>query len=68
MTAVILQVIADPMSLNIDENTLRVAASSEIGCVNFSFEVDGKLCGITLKKEDFYQIVKFLEKQFNGDF
>lgn len=68
MVNINLQVIADPMSLNIDENKLRISASPELNCVSINFEVDEKLCGILIKKEDFKEVVEFIEKQFNGDF
>jgi len=66
MTAVVLQVIADPMSLNINEDKLRISASSEIDSVCINFEVDEKLCGIVIKREDYKEIIKFIENQFNG--
>lgn len=66
MTTVVLQVIADPMSLNINEDKLRISASSEIDSVCINFEVDEKLCGIVIKREDYKEIIKFIENQFNG--
>ena len=68
MVKINLQVIADSMSLNIDENKLQISANPELGCVCISFNVNDQLCGIMIKKEDFKESIKFLENEFNEDF
>ena len=68
MVNINLQVIADPMSLNIDENKLQISASPELDCICINFKVNDQLCGIMINKKDFKESIKFLEDQFNEDF
>jgi hypothetical protein len=60
MGQIIYKTLLDGLSLNIDDNMLTVSSSGDK--VFFNFNVDDKLCGIAIKKQEFEKICKFLNK------
>jgi hypothetical protein len=65
MGNVVYKTLIDGLSLSIDENMITVYTNDELDNVVFNFTVDGKLCGIVFKKEEFDKIVGFVNSKIS---
>jgi len=62
MGQIVYETLIDGLSLNIDENRLTVSSSNDLDMIFLNFNVDDKLCGIAIKKEEFKRISEFINK------